>query len=68
MTNSDQTDVVATFRLTFDGYLVVAESSMTLTGDQAIKQPEGRWDFNIPFGVGGQPHFLGAQFSFRRPK
>lgn len=54
---------VARVRLTFDGIVVLAEESMTLSA--VAKALCGSWWWNIPFGLGGTPHFIGVHVEFR---
>lgn len=65
MTNSGEIDspTTATCRLTFDGYVVLAESSMTIA--DGLKTSKGTWNWNLPFGLGGNPHYIGVTVVFR---
>jgi hypothetical protein len=53
----------ATCRLTFDGYVVLAEASMTIA--EPAYAVRGSWQWNLPFGIDGSPHFIGVMVEFR---
>lgn len=57
-------DIVATCRVSLDGYMVLGEERMTL--DSRYTAPESStYSWRFPLGFGGL-HFVGVDVSFKR--